>query len=110
MLKDSHTIDSAIERPAIVRQRLQLVLHAHLPCAWLQVCGVVIKAHKLILTTQCDYFKKMLAPDQFEEGATNTVKVCMLGRVANLLLLLSQYLCKLLQAHIFMICRGLETE
>jgi hypothetical protein len=39
------------------------------------VCGECIKAHKLILTTQCDYFKKMLAPDQFAEGSTNTVKV-----------------------------------
>jgi hypothetical protein len=64
-----------INSPAIARQRL--VLHAAPPggCACLQVCGQAIKAHKLILMTQCDYFKKMLAPDQFEEGTTNTVKV-----------------------------------
>lgn len=49
-------------------------------CACLQVCGERIKAHKLILTTQCDYFRKMLAPDQFAEGSTNTVKVrCVAG-------------------------------
>jgi hypothetical protein len=101
-LQGSHTF------PAVVWQKQ--VLNPHLPCALLQVCGEVIKAHKLILTTQCDYFKKMLAPDQFEEGATNTVKVCMLGRIAILLLLLLQYLCKLLQAHKCMVCRGLRME
>jgi hypothetical protein len=68
-----------MKSPAVARQ--QLVFHPHLCCAWLQVCGEVIKAHKLILTTQCDYFKKMLAPDQFEEGTTNTVKVRMLGHI-----------------------------
>jgi hypothetical protein len=50
-------------------------VRAVLVLAWLQVCGEFIRAHKLILTTQCDYFKKMLAPDQFAEGSTNTVKV-----------------------------------
>ncbi|KAF6266751.1 hypothetical protein COO60DRAFT_1473285 [Scenedesmus sp. NREL 46B-D3] len=40
-----------------------------------EVCGERIKAHKLILITQCDYFKKMLAPEQFAEGCTNTVQV-----------------------------------
>lgn len=55
---------------------------AHMPCdtvALLLCCAQVgddcIKAHKLILTTQCDYFKKMLEPDVFAEGSTNSVQV-----------------------------------
>lgn len=44
-----------------------------------QVCGEHVPAHRLILTTQSDYFKKMLGSD-FAEGHTATVQVRMRGR------------------------------
>lgn len=40
-----------------------------------QVCDEQIAAHKLILMTQCDYFRKMLTPDNFVEGQSGVVTV-----------------------------------
>lgn len=39
------------------------------------MCDERIGAHKLILTVQCDYFRKMLAPDKFVEGQAGVVTV-----------------------------------
>ncbi|WIA29072.1 hypothetical protein OEZ86_011583 [Tetradesmus obliquus] len=78
-----HVFDLALQRPDHIKvplssycsRMVQLLEAAESADVTFEVCDERIKAHKLILTTQCDYFRKMLAPDQFAEGSTNTVKV-----------------------------------
>ena len=43
-----------------------------------QIGGETVPAHRLILTTQCEYFERMLGTTDFTEGKTGVVKVSAL--------------------------------
>eukprot|EP00879_Flechtneria_rotunda_P021171 GHRR01022303.1.p1 GENE.GHRR01022303.1~~GHRR01022303.1.p1 ORF type:complete len:261 (+),score=66.34 GHRR01022303.1:932-1714(+) len=78
-----HVFDLNLQRPDHIKvphssytaRMVELLESAEAADVTYKVAGEEIHAHKLILATQCDYFKTMLAPNNFQEGQSNIVVV-----------------------------------